>query len=1084
MVGIFKPIDSYLNYIDTKNNEKLNDLVKEHIQLLKRIDESEKNKIRSKKRIEKEIGARFEASTAFSLYGEILFLNKDLSTDPDEKWDDFFLLAARNYQKIIEILEIHNLDKDFLFAEDIYQLQLLSLFEFHSSRRHAIASAIGKKVLNELEGIERKPDKKYDKNLIELHRIIIYFLLAKFDFCKRNIPILLDYKINELKEGNYETNYELYDTIAVCYILTAIDAIIDYFENGNSQKLDQATENIKKSVEFSNASLRMDLRLFSNKLSLTFKILSSLSIWNIRVIFQVTETDSKGAVDEYIRLKIQNGNYFLFISQYKAIFEEKIFDTYGNTIISLPTGSGKTFLAELSIIKRLIEVKLERKTERTHLLYLVPSRALAREKFDDFTNIFGPLTTLKIKVCQLTGEIVLNSREAFEKNDLLIMTQEKFDMLLREKFFDSLIDTLIVDEFHNIRSGYRGLKLEFAILRFRGLPQFKDAKIILISAIVKEENFKEIGEWLYAENQFQTEWRPTFTRIGILDLEDPNRLINFNDGISIESQLPHEIYAHWTGKAAIWLTLKYAQTDPVLYFTTYTTNPQDGTNHLLDVASQFCSQNNHFSFNNESNRKLSAQLKRIVGDEKILHYFQQGVGVHWGFLPHSIRKIMENAVRQNAINVIISTSTLAEGVNLPIKTIIIPQLKIQGRFMEYGLFFNLIGRAGRPFMHDEGQVILLASNSGQYKNTLENVSKYSKATRKDIEDIRSPITQIFDLQNSRIPDLEIECSKAQNKNKERQLQQLIQELKLHIANLETVLLAMIEENLIDTLSDNKILIEKIKIGKLTPKEREQINTLLIEIEERMISKYKVLKRGENRILETTEFGKVVYKTGLSPESCFILYNTFTRIVPKIVDLNFSPRKLFKQENYEKFDLLFSPIQTIIESNAFFKYGFPFNAAKILIEWMNGLPINKLSRWLSKKESPKIETMILVETQLSTFSSWYFNSISQIISFIHEEKGIRDSHGLKSISLLSEYSWYGTTNENAIKIINLDISRELIRDDILIFIERIGSQFIEKMLITPEILQDPEIVKFIMNIEDFKMEPDEFIKILHKILSNK
>jgi len=1081
MAVIFKPLDSYVNFIDVKNNEKLNDLVKKHLQLLKRIDEPAKNEQKSKTQIEKEIGERLAASTAFSLYGEILFSKIQSDIPPEEKWDDYFLLSARNYQKIIEILEINNLNGVFLFSEGIYQLQLLSLFEFHSSRRHAIASAIGQKVLKELEKIEKISDKNYDKNLVELHKVIIYFLLAKFDICKKCASILLEHQITELKEGNYETNYDLYDTITVCYILKAILSIIDYFEFGDILQLDQAFDYIKKSVKFSNASLRMDLRLFSNKLSLTFTILSSLSIWKIKEIFHVTKIDSITAVEEYIRLKIQNRNYFLFISQHAAIFEEKIFETFGNTVISLPTGSGKTFLAELLIIKRLIEVKLENKTEKTHLLYLVPSRALAREKFEDFTKIFGPLESLKIKVCQLTGEIVLNSREAFDKNDVLIMTQEKFDMLLRERFFDSLIDTLIVDEFHNIRSGYRGLKLEFAILRFRELSQFKDAKIILISAIVKEENFKEIGDWLFAENQFQTEWRPTFTRIGILDLENPQRLINFNDGISIESHLPPQIRSSYTGKAAIWLTLKYAQEDPVLYFTTYTITPHNGKNHLLDIASQFCEQNNHFSFNKESNRKLSAQLKRIVGDEKILHYFQQGVGVHWGFLPHSIRKIMENAVRQNAINVIISTSTLAEGVNLPIKTIIIPQLKIQGRFIDFGLFFNLIGRAGRPFMHDEGQVILLASNSGQFKNPLKDVSNYSMATRNDIEDIRSPITQIFELQNSRIPDLQGELIKKPNKNKEKQLQQIIRELQLHLANLETVLLAMIAENLIDSLSNNQLLIEKIRIGKITTEENNQILNLLIEIENRFVTKYRIVNRVENH-LEITKFGQVVYRTGLSPESCSILYKKFSEIVPKIIDVKFLPTKLFKQENFEKFELLFNPIDTIIESNAFFKYGFPFNASQILREWMTGYSINHISEHLQDRESPTVETMILVETQLSTFSSWYFNSVSQIISYIHEEKGIRDPHGLKSISQLSEFSWYGTTNEDAIKIMNFDISRELIRDDILIFIKKTGPKFIEKMLLDPKILQKTENIELINNIEEFKMEPEEFRKILHKILT--
>jgi hypothetical protein len=1080
MTVIFKPIDSYLNFIDVKNNEKLNDLVKTHVQLLKKIEESETNKKRSKEKIEREIGERLEASTAFSLYGEILFLNKESHTESAEKWDEYFLLSARNYQKIIEILQTHNIEKELLFTGDIYQLQLLSLFEFHSSRRHAIAKAVGEKVLKELDEIERRSDKKYDKNLIELHRLIVFFLRSEFDLCKKNATRLLDLEISELKEGNYETNFELYDTIAVCYILTALLAIIEYFENGNSQQLDRATDYIKKSVEFSNASLRMDLRLFSNKLALTFNILSTLSIWNIREIFQVTKVESKAAVEEYIRIRLLNGNYFLFISQYKAIFEERIFDTYGNTIISLPTGSGKTFLAELSIIKRLIEVKIENRAEKTHLLYLVPSRALAREKFDDFTKIFTQLNTLKIKVCQLTGEIVLNSREAFEKNDVLIMTQEKFDMLLREKFFDALIDTLIVDEFHNIRSGYRGLKLEFAILRFRGLSQFKDAKIILISAIVKEENFKEIGDWLHAENQFQTEWRPTFTRIGILDLEDPHRLINFNDGISIESHLPHEIRSSSTGKAAIWLTLRYAQKDPVLYFSTYATDPI-GNNHLMSLASEFCSEKNTFSFDKKNNSKLAAQLERIVGDEKILQYFRQGVGVHWGFLPHAIRKIMENAVRQNAINVIISTSTLAEGVNLPIKTIIIPRLKIRDRFIEFGLFFNLIGRAGRPFMHDEGQVILLANDSGPHTNPFADVKKYSVATRDNIEDIKSPVTQIFDLQDVRIPFLSADYVKKPNKIKKKFLTQTEQELQLHIANFETVLLAMIAEGLIDSLSNNQLLIEKIRIGKISSEENLKILKLLTDVENRFMNKYKIVRRQGNH-LEITKFGEEVYRTGLSPESCFILYNKFLEIVPKIVNFNFSPKTMFKKDNFEKFELLFNPVEIIIESNAFFKYGFPFNAALILREWMNEYSIKHISQHLRNKESPTIETMILVETQLSAFSSWYFNSIYRIISYIYEEKGFRDPQGLKSISLLSEYSWYGTTNENAIKIMNFDISRELIRDDLLIFIKRIGTKFIEIILTNPEILQEKEVIEFIRNIEELKMEPVEFRETLYKILN--
>lgn len=72
---------------------------------------------------------------------------------------------------------------------------------------------------------------------------------------------------------------------------------------------------------------------------------------------------------------------------------------------------------------------------------MVPSRALAREKFEDFSRFFTPFD---LKVCQITGEVILDAEKAIKEYDLVILTPEKFDMIMREKFYDREISTLVV----------------------------------------------------------------------------------------------------------------------------------------------------------------------------------------------------------------------------------------------------------------------------------------------------------------------------------------------------------------------------------------------------------------------------------------------------------------------------------------------------------------------------------------------------------------------------------------------------------------------------------------------------------------
>ncbi|MFZ2412138.1 MAG: DEAD/DEAH box helicase, partial [Candidatus Methanoperedens sp.] len=904
---LIKPMDNYFNFLDVEQNKSLDKIIKEYkkgrVGLDRYLEGFESD---SNVRISQKISEMLRASTALSLYGELLFLEDRFEEDGTREWHDFLVLSARNYQKIIEIIELNKMKGEIFPIHTKYQLMLMSLFEFHNARRHAIAKSLSQRALETLEAIEKNfGNKEIDRKTLSLHKCLIFFLKAEFSNCREFSNKVLNDAVNEIQEKEeYLGIPEIYDTIGISYILKSLVSIIGYIEEGDEDKLSIAFKDINEAIKYAAASKRVDLRYFSNKLNISYKILSELSMWNIKKLFDFEKTNSKTALNEYIRLKIKNGHYFMFTSQYDALFEKKILDKEKNSLISIPTGAGKTFLAEVLILKRLLKLRYEDKNKNSIIVYLVPSRALAREKFDDFTKAFDGENKLKFKTCQITGEIVLNADEAIEKNDIVIMTQEKFDMILREEFFGVGIDTLIVDEFHNIRSGYRGLKLQFAIIRFKDLPAYKKSNIFLISAIVKKENFDEIGNWIYAENLFQTEWKPTFTRIGIISLDDPERLIHFNDGIAIDSKMPDEIQSAHTGIAARWLASKFAEDEPVLLFSTYVNIPYENKNHLLDIARELSQSDLKIPYMQTFNEKYSTKLKRIVGNEEIYEYFKKGIGVHWGQLPHPVRKIMEDAVKDKAIGILISTTTLAEGVNLPIKTIIIPSLMIQDEPMDFGLFFNLIGRAGRPFKHAEGQIILIASDKG-HRNPLEKVNRYYNAKRENIEPIKSPIHLIFKLRDEIIPKYEkIYSNKPTERNLNR-LEDKKKELKVHEANLEAVMLAMVAEKLVHKIANNNELIQKITIGKSDDSEMEKISTLLRDVEKKLIEDYKVIyfNEKENKYV-ASDFGLVVYRTGFSPKTCLDLYNQLTKIAPEILSLKFNPKNLqFQKTSRDYFIVL-------------------------------------------------------------------------------------------------------------------------------------------------------------------------------------
>lgn len=171
-----------------------------------------------------------------------------------------------------------------------------------------------------------------------------------------------------------------------------------------------------------------------------------------------------------------------------------------NMLVCAPTGSGKTLIATFAIAKMLEE-------KRGKAVYLVPLRALASEKYKDYTKFFE---NTDYKTAVSTGEID-SSSEYLAKYDLIILTVEKLDSLIRHhSSWIKDINLIIIDEVHLMNDPGRGPTLEILITILKKL--LKNAQIVALSATIG--NPEELAEWLDAELVYD-EWRPVKLHKGV-----------------------------------------------------------------------------------------------------------------------------------------------------------------------------------------------------------------------------------------------------------------------------------------------------------------------------------------------------------------------------------------------------------------------------------------------------------------------------------------------------------------------------------------------------------------------------------------
>ena len=384
----------------------------------------------------------------------------------------------------------------------------------------------------------------------------------------------------------------------------------------------------------------------------------------------------------------------LWESQRQAL-SAGLLDAQSGFSIRMPTSAGKTRIAELAIVNMLV-MEGDRKA-----LYVAPFRSLADEVEESLTPI---LADLGLRVSSVLGGFEVDELEAqiIGGADLIVTTPEKLALLTRirpELLRD--IGLIVLDEGHVIEDRDRGVGYELLLTKLRHhiLPE---SKVLFVSAVISSNNAADFAEWLCADRKalIESEWHPARQLIGIYNAQrdrisypleravagapapfvlgaaTPHEYLDYTEKLRREKQV--QFPKRTKGEVVAELAINFAKQGPVLVFTTSRGNAESVAQMIqrgLRLRRQTTDAEIPAAFNIAKDRPSRAAIEVAslwLGEESSMtSLLAEGIGVHHAGLPEAVRKAVEADCRGGSLPVVVATTTLAQGVNLPVKTVIV-----------------------------------------------------------------------------------------------------------------------------------------------------------------------------------------------------------------------------------------------------------------------------------------------------------------------------------------------------------------------------------------------------------------------------
>lgn len=557
--------------------------------------------------------------------------------------------------------------------------------------------------------------------------LISLFLNRNFDQLLSEIDRIItddDYDDEYLAEHFEEDNAtKVYEII----IAKALSYYVQFYHTGDNEFLEIAKRNLIDLQDIAEIRGEPDVWWVVRLLLLIIEGFKESSLWH--VLGQYFNTKEKFPLKYIQSLVYKSGSITeLFLTQRNSL--PKVLNKEQNgSIVSIPTSSGKTRIGEIAILNCLVN------EPDAKILFIAPFRSLAYEIENSLDEIFS---NLDISVSHLYGGSLFSKldEKIINESSVIVATPEKAKALLRSsKEILSCIKLVIVDEGHLFGANKRLIVNEMFYEELRYHVGINGGRFLLLSAVLP--NAEDLSEWLTgsSNNVYKENWRPSDERVGIMEWNGVSVNLNwrstdternsYNPNFIVRQELPkkpRQTKTHYfpenKNQAIATTAYKLKNFGPVLIFVGIKKS-------VFTIAREYekCIQpvDGRFRFKNKANWKAFklACIESYGENSEWLKFAKMGIFCHNADLLSDVRLPLERLMRSEKPRAIIATSTLGQGVNLGVSTVIFSTLYQARELITKRDFWNIAGRAGRAFVDHEGKILVALDIVGKDDGRIE-----------------------------------------------------------------------------------------------------------------------------------------------------------------------------------------------------------------------------------------------------------------------------------------------------------------------------------------------------------------------------